>query len=107
MKNGNTVLRRIKTNIDLRGANRVEVAFSQKGKTVLIKGGDEVMVEEDAVIFALTGFETSLFEAGRMIPVDITAYYDEGTQITCSLMYRPFDGSIRKEIPDERRFWRR
>lgn len=106
MKKGNTILKRIKTNADLREAERIEVGFSQKGRTVLIKSGKSVMATEDSVIVGLSGFETSLFEDGRMIPVDITAHYGDGTQITCNVMYRPFDGQIRKEIPYERRFWR-
>lgn len=107
MKKGNTALVRIKTNLDLRDADRIEVGFSQKGKTVLIKSGESVMTEEDDVLVVLSKPETSLFEAGRMIPVDVTAYYEEGTQITSNIMYRSFDGMIRKEIEDECRFRRR
>lgn len=96
-KKGNTVLRRIKTNYDLRDANKIEVIFGQKGRFLLVKSGDDVTAEEDAVLVLMKPADTVLFEPGRLVPVEITAYYDEGTQITSNAMYRPFDGTMKGE----------
>lgn len=98
MKQGNTILNQIKTGYDLRDANKVEIAFGQKGKIILVKTGDDVIVNEDDVRFVLTKEELALFEPGRYIPIDITAYYDEGTQITSNVMYRPFDGTVQSTM---------
>ncbi len=100
MKNSDTILARIKTRRDLRGANRIEVRFGQKGRLRLSKTGDSVAAEEDAVIVVLTSSETAIFEPGRFVPVEVIAYYDDGTKITSNAMYRPFDGTMQRDDAD-------
>ena len=100
MKRGNTIVRTIKTVFDLRDANNVEVKFSQKGRVVLTKTGDQVLVGENSVQIVLSQEETLLFEPGRFIPVEINGYYDEGTKLTSNVMYRPFDGTLKGDNMD-------
>ena len=100
MKRGNTIVRTIKTVFDLRDANNVEVKFSQKGRVVLTKTGDQVLVGENSVQIIMSQEETFLFEPGRYVPVEINGYYDEGTKLTSNVMYRPFDGTLKGDNMD-------
>ncbi len=100
MKRGNTIARTIKTAFDLRDANNVEVKFSQKGRAVLTKTGDQVLVGENSVQIIMSQEETLLFEPGRYVPVEINGYYDEGTKLTSNVMYRPFDGTLKGDNMD-------
>lgn len=95
---GNTAVITIKTERDLRDANEVEVVFSQKGKVKLIKTGTSLLVDEDKIRIIVTKDDTELFEAGRYIPAEVNAYYDEGTKITSNVMYRVFNGTLKGEL---------
>ena len=62
MKRGTTPTNTFKTNIDLTGA-AVFLTYSQRGRVVLEKAGDDLTVFEDAVVTRLTQKETLGFAA--------------------------------------------
>ena len=95
MKKGNTILIQIKTGYDLRDAEKVEVIFSQAGNIMLVKTGDDLFINEKNIQIIMTKEENRLFESGRFIPVEICAYYEEGTMLSSNVMYRPFNGTLK------------
>lgn len=97
MKRGNTVFITISTEFDLRDADVVEVIFSQGGKIVLDKMDETVLVGEKKVQVVLSKHESSLFDPGRYVATEVRAHYDEGVTLVSNIMYRPFDGIVKKE----------
>ena len=87
----------ISTSFDMRGANLVQVMFSQEGKKLVTKQGDDVIVNEGNVQVGLNNLEIALFEPGRYVPVEVRAYYDEGTMLKSKVMYRPFNQSTERD----------
>lgn len=99
MKKGNTIVAAIETDLDLTNANRISVTFSQGGKIKLIKSGSQVETGDHEVYVNILEEETYLFESGRFIPVEIEAFYDQGSA-TSNAMYRGFDGTIKSQNAD-------
>lgn len=88
----------ISTSFDMTGADLVEVIFSQKGKTIVDKKGSDVIVDDDSVQVALSNAEIELLEPGRYVPIEVRAYYDEGTMLKSNVMYRPFNQSTERDF---------
>lgn len=99
MKKGNTIIVSIDTDLDLTNANKVVATFSQAGKILLIKTGDQVEVDDKTVSIYIEEEETYLFEAGRFVPVEIEAFFDRGS-VTSNTMYRGFDGTVKSQNTD-------
>lgn len=81
----------IKTSADMRGANLVEVKFSQGGKNIIVKRGNDVVVNENNVQVVLSDNELIMFEPERFVPIKVRACFDDGTEIDSNLMYRPIN----------------
>ena len=88
----------ISTSFDMTGADLVEVIFSQKGKTIVDKKGNDVVVNDSSVQVALSNTEIALFEPGRYVPIEVRAFYDDGTLLRSNVMYRPFNQSTERDF---------
>lgn len=88
----------ISTSFDMTGADLVEVIFSQKGKTIVDKKGNDVVVNDSSVMVALPNTEIVLFEPGRYVPIEVRAFYEDGTMLKSNVMYRPFNQSTERDF---------
>ena len=81
----------ISTSFDMSLADKVEVIFTQAGKKLLVKTGDEISVSSNSVQVVLSESETGLFEPGRYVSANVRASFDEGTTLKSYVMYRPLN----------------
>ena len=85
VKRGTTPTNTFKTNIDLTGA-AVFLTYSQRGKTVLEKTGEDLTVSEDAVVTRLTQKETLGFAATERVRIQIRYVFPDGTAGASNIM---------------------
>ena len=85
MKRGTTPTNTFKTNIDLTGA-AVFVTYSQRGKNVLEKSGEDLSVSEDAVVMRLTQKDTLGFTATEKVRIQIRYVFPDGTAGASNIM---------------------
>ena len=85
MKRGTTPTNTFKTNIDLTGAS-VFVTYSQRGKNVLEKSGEDLSVSEDAVVTRLSQRDTLGFTATEKVRIQIRYVFPDGTAGASNIM---------------------
>ena len=86
MKRGSTPVHIFKVNIDLTGA-RVYVTYSQSGRTVLEKTGDDVAVMQDMIVVRLSQKDTLSFNAScHTIQMQIRYVFSDGTADASDIM---------------------
>lgn len=95
-----SVLIYIDTNVDLTGASRIEVAFSQKGKLQFVKTGGAVTASSTGIVVEITKEEAMVFEPERLVAFDVTAFYDGDTTISSNVMYRAFERNVSGDFKD-------
>ena len=85
MKRGTTPTNTFKTNIDLTGA-AVYVTYSQRGKTVLEKTGEDLDVSAEAVVTRLSQRDTLGFAATEKVRIQIRYVVPDGTAGASNIM---------------------
>ena len=85
MKRGTTPVNTFKTNIDLTGAT-VFVTYSQRGRVILEKTGEDVEISEDAVVTRLTQRDTLGFDAIQKVSIQIRYVFPDGTAGASNIM---------------------
>lgn len=75
----------LKTNIDLTGA-AVYVTYSQRGKTVLEKTGEDLDVSGEAVVTRLSQRDTLGFAATEKVRIQIRYVFPDGTAGASNIM---------------------
>lgn len=81
----------LKSNIDLRQAETVTVAFYKDEKILLTKTGDSLDIKQSRVDLELYADDIALWEPGRYIGIDVKATYTDGSELESNYVYRSFD----------------
>ena len=85
MKRGTTPTNTFKTNIDLTGAT-VFLTYSQRGRVVLEKTGDDLEITAEAVVTRLTQKDTLGFDALQKVSIQIRYVFPDGTAGASNIM---------------------
>ena len=86
MKRGSTPVHIFRTNVDLTGA-RVYVTYSQNGRAVVEKTGEDVAVMQDMVIVRLSQKDTLSFRAScHTVQMQIRYVFSDGTADASDIM---------------------
>ena len=85
MKRGTTPTNTFKTNIDLTGAT-VFLTYSQRGRVVLEKTGDDLEISAEAVVTRLTQKDTLGFDALQKVSIQIRHVFPDGTAGASNIM---------------------
>jgi len=85
MKRGTTPTNTFKTNIDLTGAT-VFLTYSQRGRVVLEKTGDDLEISAEAVVTRLTQKDTLGFDALQKVSIQIRYVFPDGTAGASNIM---------------------
>ena len=85
MKRGTTPTNTFKTNIDLTGAT-VFLTYSQRGRVVLEKTGDDLEISAEAVVTRLTLKDTLGFDALQKVSIQIRYVFPDGTAGASNIM---------------------
>ena len=85
MKRGTTPVNTFRTNIDLTGAT-VFVTYSQRGRVILEKTGEDLTISEDAVVTRLTQQDTLGFDAVQKVSIQIRYVFPDGTAGASNIM---------------------
>lgn len=85
MKRGTTPTNTFKTNIDLTGAT-VFLTYSQRGRVVLEKTGDDLEISADAIVTRLTQKDTLGFDALQKVSIQIRYVFPDGTAGASNIM---------------------
>ena len=85
MKRGTTPTNTFKTNIDLTGAT-VFLTYSQRGRVVLEKTGDDLEISAEAIITRLTQKDTLGFDALQKVSIQIRYVFPDGTAGASNIM---------------------
>jgi len=85
MKRGTTPTNTFKTNIDLTGAT-VFLTYSQRGKVVLEKTGDDLEITAEAIVTRLTQKDTLGFDALQKVSIQIRYVFPDGTAGASNIM---------------------
>ena len=85
MKRGTTPTNTFKTNIDLTGAT-VFLTYSQRGKVVLEKTGDDLEISAEAIVTRLTQKDTLGFDALQKVSIQIRYVFPDGTAGASNIM---------------------
>lgn len=85
MKRGTTPINTFKTNIDLTGAT-VFVTYTQRGRVILEKTGEDLTISEDAVVTRLTQRDTLGFDAVQRVSIQIRYVFPDGTAGASNIM---------------------
>lgn len=85
MKRGTTPTNTFKTNIDLTGAT-VFLTYSQRGRVVLEKTGDDLEITAEAIVTRLTQKDTLGFDALQKVSIQIRYVYPDGTAGASNIM---------------------
>ena len=78
MKRGTTPTNTFKTNIDLTGAT-VFLTYSQRGRVVLEKTGEDLEISAEAIVTRLTQKDTLGFDALQKVSIQIRYVFPDGT----------------------------
>ena len=81
----------LKSNIDLRQAETVTVAFYKDDKILLTKTGEDLDIKQSRVDLELSADDIALWEPGRYIGIDVKAFYADGSDLESNYVYRSFD----------------
>ena len=85
MKRGTTPTNTFKTNIDLTGAT-VFLTYSQRGRVVLEKTGDDLEITAEAIVTRLTQKDTLGFDALQKVSIQIRYVFSDGTAGASNIM---------------------
>ena len=85
MKRGTTPTNTFKTNIDLTGAT-VFLTYSQRGRVVLEKTGDDLEISAEAIVTRLTQKDTLGFDALQKVSIQIRYVFPDGTAAASNIM---------------------
>ena len=85
MKRGTTPTNTFKTNIDLTGAT-VFLTYSQRGRVVLEKTGDDLEITAEAIVTRLTQKNTLGFDALQKVSIQIRYVFPDGTAGASNIM---------------------
>ena len=85
MKRGTTPTNTFKTNIDLTGA-KVFLTYSQRGRVVLEKTGDDLEITAEAIVTRLTQKDTLGFDALQKVSIQIRYVFPDGTAGASNIM---------------------
>ena len=85
MKRGTTPTNTFKTNIDLTGAT-VFLTYSQRGRVVLEKTGDDLEITAEAIVTRLTQKDTLGFDALQKVSLQIRYVFPDGTAGASNIM---------------------
>jgi hypothetical protein len=85
MKRGTTPTNTFKTNIDLTGAT-VFLTYSQRGRVVLEKTGDDLEISTEAIVTRLTQKDTLGFDALQKVSIQIRYVFPDGTAGASNIM---------------------
>ena len=85
MKRGTTPTNTFKTNIDLIGAT-VFLTYSQRGRVVLEKTGDDLEISAEAIVTRLTQKDTLGFDALQKVSIQIRYVFPDGTAGASNIM---------------------
>ena len=85
MKRGTTPTNTFKTNIDLTGAT-VFLTYSQRGRAVLEKTGDDLEISAEAIVTRLTQKDTLGFDALQKVSIQIRYVFPDGTAGASNIM---------------------
>ncbi|MBR3239789.1 MAG: hypothetical protein IKF99_15305 [Oscillospiraceae bacterium] len=85
MKRGTTPTNTFKTNIDLTGAT-VFLTYSQRGRVVLEKTGDDLEISAEAIVTRLTQKDTLSFDALQKVSIQIRYVFPDGTAGASNIM---------------------
>ena len=85
MKRGTTPTNTFKTNIDLTGAT-VFLTYSQRGRVVLEKTGDDLEISAEAIVTRLTQKDTLGFDALQKVSLQIRYVFPDGTAGASNIM---------------------
>ena len=85
MKRGTTPTNTFKTNIDLTGAT-VFLTYSQRGRVVLEKTGDDLEISAEAIDTRLTQKDTLGFDALQKVSIQIRYVFPDGTAGASNIM---------------------
>ena len=85
MKRGTTPTNTFKTNIDLTGAT-VFLTYSQRGRVVLEKTGDDLEISAEAIVTRLTQKDTLGFDALQKVSIQIRYVFPDCTAGASNIM---------------------
>jgi hypothetical protein len=85
MKRGTTPTNTFKTNIDLTGAT-VFLTYSQRGRVVLEKTGDDLEISAEAIVTRLTQKDTLGFDVLQKVSIQIRYVFPDGTAGASNIM---------------------
>ena len=85
MRRGTTPTNTFKTNIDLTGAT-VFLTYSQRGRVVLEKTGDDLEISAEAIVTRLTQKDTLGFDALQKVSIQIRYVFPDGTAGASNIM---------------------
>lgn len=85
MKRGTTPTNTFKTNIDLTGAT-VFLTYSQRGRVVLEKTGEDLEISAEAIVTRLTQKDTLGFDALQKVSIQIRYVFPDGTAGASNIM---------------------
>ena len=85
MKRGTTPTNTFKTNIVLTGAT-VFLTYSQRGRVVLEKTGDDLEISAEAIVTRLTQKDTLGFDALQKVSIQIRYVFPDGTAGASNIM---------------------
>ena len=85
MKRGTTPTNTFKTNIDLTGAT-VFLTYSQRGRVVLEKTGDDLEISAEAIVTRLTQKDTLGFDALQKVSIQIRYVFPDGIAGASNIM---------------------
>ena len=85
MKRGTTPTNTFKTNIDLTGAT-VFLTYSQRGRVILEKTGDDLEISAEAIVTRLTQKDTLGFDALQKVSIQIRYVFPDGTAGASNIM---------------------
>ena len=85
MKRGTTPTNTFKTNIDLTGAT-VFLTYSQRGRVVLEKTGDDLEISAETIVTRLTQKDTLGFDALQKVSIQIRYVFPDGTAGASNIM---------------------
>lgn len=85
MKRGTTPTNTFKTNIDLTGAT-IFLTYSQRGRVVLEKTGEDLEISAEAIVTRLTQKDTLGFDALQKVSIQIRYVFPDGTAGASNIM---------------------
>ena len=81
----------LKTEVELQSASEREAIFTQAGKVVLVKSGDDVVAVDKHLSITLDPDDSALFDPGRYICIIVRAEWTDGTILESLPYFRPLE----------------